>query len=375
MSLSVDNNTEEIQLMRKLHGNLVLEESGFLKKVAQKDSDLNKLAAQRYYSNWADKKEPELKDNGAQVSNRREHAQVMTNAFYDLVTDFYEYGWGQSFHFAKLYKGDTFEENIKRHEAFLALKLGLKKGEKVLDVGCGVGGPLREIVKSSGYAHVTGINNNAYQIERCVAYSLKYGLTDHTDFVKGDFTKMPIPDRTFDAAFSVEATVHSPRLEMVYGEIYRVLKPGGRFACYEWCTTDAYDENNVSHRRVIHGIEEGNSISKLYTTKQCLAAIKSVGFNVIEEGDIAPVDPATVPWYYTLKKPEGLRGILRSPWGRFYTHSLLTFLNKLNIVPPGVLETSQLLNDAADVLVAGGELGIFTPMYFFVAEKPLNATG
>lgn len=28
--------------------------------------------------------------------------------------------------------GDTFEENIKRHEAFLALKLGLKKGDKVL---------------------------------------------------------------------------------------------------------------------------------------------------------------------------------------------------------------------------------------------------
>ncbi|CDS03131.1 hypothetical protein LRAMOSA00533 [Lichtheimia ramosa] len=269
--------------------------------------------------------------------------------------------------------GDTFEENIKRHEAFLALKLGLSKGMRVLDVGCGVGGPLREIVKSSGYAHVTGINNNTYQIQRCFAYAAKYGLEDHTDFVKGDFTQMPMANSTFDAVFSVEATVHAPRLEMVYSEIYRVLKPGGKFACYEWCTTPNYDETDVVQRRVIHGIEQGNSISKLYSTTQCLAAAKSVGFKIIEQGDLAPVDNATEPWYNTLLKPQGIHGILRSPWGRFYTHSLLTFLNKFGMVPPGVLETSQLLNNAAEMLVAGGQMGIFTPMYFFLVEKPLDA--
>lgn len=90
MSVTVNNPSEEIQLMRKLHGNLVLEESGFLKKVTQKDSDLNKRAAETYYSNWQDKKH--LENNEEHVENRREHAQVMTNAFYDLVTDFYEYG-------------------------------------------------------------------------------------------------------------------------------------------------------------------------------------------------------------------------------------------------------------------------------------------
>lgn len=236
-----------------------------------------------------------------------------------------------------------------------------------------IGGPLREVVKASQGAHVTGINNNAYQLERCQAYSVKYGLTKYTSFIKGDFTNMPLENETFDAVFSVEATVHAPRLEQVYGEIYRVLKPGGKFACYEWCTTGVYDEDDITMKKIIHAIEQGNSISKLYSTKECLDALKSVGFNVLEYADMGAVDEATNPWYNTLKSPDGgFRGFLRSSVGRTYTNTLLTFLDKFKLVPPGVLETSQLLNAAADNLVAGGDMGIFTPMFFFVAEKPIN---
>jgi sterol 24-C-methyltransferase len=57
---------------------------------------------------------------------------------------------------------------------------------KVLDVGCGVGGPAREIAKFTG-AHITGLNNNDYQIERATHYAHKEGLSDQLDFVKGDF--------------------------------------------------------------------------------------------------------------------------------------------------------------------------------------------
>jgi len=57
---------------------------------------------------------------------------------------------------------------------------------KVLDVGCGVGGPAREIAKFTG-CHVTGLNNNDYQIERASQYAEKEGLAGQLDFVKGDF--------------------------------------------------------------------------------------------------------------------------------------------------------------------------------------------
>ncbi|XP_021991788.1 probable cycloartenol-C-24-methyltransferase 1 [Helianthus annuus] len=87
------------------------------------------------------------------------------NKYYDLVTSFYEYGWGESFHFAPRWKGESLRESIKRHEHFLALQLGLKPGHKVLDVGCGIGGLLRKISRFSSTS-VMGINNNEYRITK-----------------------------------------------------------------------------------------------------------------------------------------------------------------------------------------------------------------
>jgi sterol 24-C-methyltransferase len=64
--------------------------------------------------------------------------------------------------------------------------MNLKEGMKVLDVGCGVGGPAREIAKFAA-VDVTGLNNNDYQIERATRYAAKEGLSNQLRFVKGDF--------------------------------------------------------------------------------------------------------------------------------------------------------------------------------------------
>lgn len=67
--------------------------------------------------------------------------------------------------------------------------------------------------------------------------------------------EIPYEDNQLDAVYAIEATVHAPTFEGVYGEIFRVLKPGAKFGCYEWCMTDDYDEKNPEHRRIAHGIE------------------------------------------------------------------------------------------------------------------------
>ncbi len=83
-------------------------------------------------------------------------------------------GWGTSFHFAHRWANEEHGESLKRHEHYLALRLGLKPGDKVLDVGCGVGGPLREIALFSG-AHITGEGRAALGQEAAAAAETSSG--------------------------------------------------------------------------------------------------------------------------------------------------------------------------------------------------------
>ena len=99
------------------------------------------------------------------VEKRNDQYQSLVKNYYSLSTDFFEYGWGQSFHFANRFRGETLAESIQRHESYLALKAQIKSGDKVLDMGCGVGGPLRRIAHLTG-AHITGVTISQYQIHR-----------------------------------------------------------------------------------------------------------------------------------------------------------------------------------------------------------------
>ncbi|GJN24874.1 hypothetical protein PR202_gb12645 [Eleusine coracana subsp. coracana] len=262
----------------------------------------------------------------------------LVNKYYDLATSFYEYGWGESFHFAHRWKGESLRESIKRHEHFLALQLGLKPGMKVLDVGCGIGGPLREIARFSSTS-VTGLNNNEYQISRGKELNRLAGVSGTCDFVKADFMKMPFSDNTFDAVYAIEATCHAPNPVGCYKEIYRVLKPGQCFAVYEWCITDHYDPNNATHKRIKDEVELGNGLPDIRSTRQCLQAVKDAGFEV-------------------------------------------KALEYVGLAPQGSERVSDFLEKAAEGLVEGGKIPsdednnyrkeIFTPMYFFLARKPLS---
>ncbi|KAJ6846576.1 cycloartenol-C-24-methyltransferase 1 isoform X1 [Iris pallida] len=241
--------------------------------------------------------------HGGDEEARKTNYSDMVNKYYDLATSFYEFGWGESFHFAHSqlcpcrWQGESLRESIKRHEHFLALQLGLKSAMKVLDVGCGIGGPLREIARFSSTS-ITGLNNNEYQISRGEELNRIAGLSQTCNFVKADFMKMPFSDSTFDAIYAIEATCHAPDAVGCYKEIYRVLKPGQCFAAYEWCMTKHYDPKNQEHQKLKAEIELGNGLPDVRTTDQCLEALKLAGFEVVMEKDLALDSP--VPWYLPL---------------------------------------------------------------------------
>ena len=174
---------------------------------------------------------------------RREQYRSLVNHYYDLVTDFYEFGWGQSFHFAPRRRGESFKASLLRHQHFLADRLALKPGMQVLDVGCGVGGPMGNLARYSGAGFV-GINNNTYQIERAKHHTRD--VRSLCRFIHGDYMRIPEGDDCYDAAFAIESMPHAPDKAGAFREILRVLRPGACFAGYEWCLTDDFDPGTRS---------------------------------------------------------------------------------------------------------------------------------
>lgn len=299
------------------------------------------------------------KEAGEGIVDRSKTVHLV-DVFYSLVTDLYEWGWGQSFHFSPKLPGKDLRSSEAAHEARIAATLQIKPGMKVLDCGCGVGGPMRTIASTSG-AHVTGLTINEYQVQRAKHHNATQGVTPLTDVVRGDFLNMPFSNATFDGAYAIEATCHAPKLEQVYGEVFRVLKPGSYFVSYEWVSTKLYDPKNKAHVAVIDEINFGNGLPEMRTYLEAEQAGKSVGFDLITSLDLATASVVAGPWWDRLRMGKHTHK---------FNQSIVNTLDFFGLAPAGLKEVHHMLVDVAKSLIAGGETGVFTPMHFLVFRKP-----
>ncbi|CAO2817611.1 unnamed protein product [Amaranthus hypochondriacus] len=292
---------------------------------------------------------------------KAEKVPDFVDTFYNLVTDIYEWGWGQSFHFSPSIPGKSHRDETRIHEEMAVDLIQVSPGNKILDVGCGVGGPMRAIARHSR-ANVVGITINEYQVKRAKMHNKKAGLDSLCDVVCGNFLEMPFDDNSFDGAYSIEATCHAPKLEDVYAEVYRVLKPGSLYVSYEWVTTHKYNHEDPEHRDVIQGIERGDALPGMRSYSDISIAAKKVGFEVVEERDLAA--PPAKPWWNRLKMG-------RIAYWR--NHIVVTILAAIGVAPKGTVDVHEMLFKTADYLTRGGESGIFSPMHMILCRKPHDA--
>ena len=299
----------------------------------------------------------------------RDYRKFITE-YYDLVSGLYEYGWGRSFHFALRHPNETFAASLARHEHFLALTLGIGSAMRVADFGCGVGGPAREIARFTG-AEVVGFDINQVELERARAYTREADLSDRVEFKHSDYMAVDAPDASFDAVYAIETTCCAPSKAGVYAEACRLLKPGGRFATYEYCLTPLFDPDDAVHRQARDDIILGGGLPDLENQEQAVAAMHEAGFELLEARDLALPTYPSAPWYEPLAGSAlSFARFRSSAIGRRLVYGLVRTLESLRLAPAGSAHINRLLNVCARGLVTAGRLGIFTPMYLLHGRKP-----
>ena len=302
-----------------------------------------------------------------------DHAETVRE-YYDLCNELMVFGWGESLHFAPLSPQESLEDSKIRHQRLMIDKLELREGMTVIDVGCGVGGPMRRVVREAG-VRVVGVNSSRIQLDKAKSLNAEAGLEHMVDYLACSFMDMgDIADNTFDRGYAIESTCHAPDKAGAFAEIYRVLKPGALLWGQEMCMTDNFDPDDNRHRAVKRDLMHGIALKDIATMDAVNQALQAAGFEVVEGKDraVEGADPTT-PWYRPMETRHGTLGnaLHRIPMGRKLFIGASKLAEVLRVFPKGSTDVVRLMDRTANAYVAGGRAGIFTPLYCFLARKPL----
>lgn len=120
----------------------------------------------------------------------------------------------------------------------MALEVGAS--DRLLDVGCGVGGAVRVAAADTGCTAV-GVDLSPDFVAAAQELTARVGLADRVTYAVTDGVTLPFEDASFDVASMIHVGMNVPDKQALFGEVRRVLRPGGRFGVYEQMRRDAGD--------------------------------------------------------------------------------------------------------------------------------------
>lgn len=163
----------------------------------------------------------------------------------------------------------------------IAAQLALQPGERVLDIGSGIGGPARWFAATYG-VHVTGVDLTPEFCAAAEALNAATGLADHVRILNGSALALPVPDGAFDAAYSQNVIMNIADKRQFYREAFRALRPDGRLALSNLCA------GPVGEPYFPAPWATTRETSFLASPDEMRADLVAAGFEIIEFRDITP---------------------------------------------------------------------------------------
>jgi len=158
------------------------------------------------------------------------------------------------------------------------------RGKRILDIGCGIGGPAFEMARTHE-ADVVGIDLEAPLVERATHAATGLGLNKQCTFQTVAAGPLPFDDVSFDIVMSAGAFTQTEDKEAILCEALRVLKPGGYLSCYDWLKSEGEYSDEMHYWFKLEGLTYE------------LATLHGYRDDFIESGFVDVVAEDATRWY------------------------------------------------------------------------------
>lgn len=171
---------------------------------------------------------------------------------YDAFADLLDQLWGENLHHGYWDGTDddaSVEDAADRLTDKLTGLLTIEPGDRLLDLGCGIGAPAIRLATAHDI-EVVGVSISRRQVDRANERAAAAGLAGRLSFQFADAMDLPFPDGSFDVVWALESLHHMPDRAHVLRQAARVLRPGGRMAIGDFMLVGSAGGNEAGAARV-----------------------------------------------------------------------------------------------------------------------------
>ena len=239
------------------------------------------------------------------------------------------------------------------------LNLSSPDSSHLLDMGCGRGRISHYFASLTG-GQVSGYNIDPNQIENADDWAKETNMSDRLHFKVGDHHKpLEYDSESFDGCFSFQAVwpfFKKEELDSCAQEMFRVLKPGSRYACSEYLLSPYFDWTNEEHANLHKKyLPTLAATQSMYPADVC-KALERAGFKILLSA------PSKSPAWPICEQKRDL--ILR-------VRKVIRFFQRIKLIPAWVEESLDLLQTGGQSWTDAEKAKIADLNWRIVAEKPL----